>query len=82
MQLSDMAQWKISYANAEGSGAKLTTYSIRSQRLYVCQPNYDSVDKISKKIKKFMKQTPEDTKKDEKNSGGGIQETTQPTLEP
>lgn len=82
MQLSDMAQWKISYANAEGSGAKMTTYSIRSQSLYVCQPNYDSVDKISKKIKKFMKQTPEDSKEDDNNSGSGIQETSQPTLEP
>ena len=60
MQLNDMAKWKISYANAEGSGAKKTTFSIRSTALYVCEPNYSSVKKIAKKMKKVMKETPED----------------------
>ncbi len=60
MQLNDMAKWKISYANAEGSGAKKTTFSIRSTALYVCEPNYSSVQKITKRIKKIMKETPED----------------------
>ena len=60
MQLNDMAKWKISYANAEGSGAKKTTFSIRSTALYVCEPNYSSVKKIGKKMKKVMKETPED----------------------
>ena len=60
MQLNDMAKWKISYANAEGSGAKKTTYSIRSTALYVCEPNYNSVKKITKRIKKVMNETPED----------------------
>lgn len=60
MQLSDMATWKISYANAEGTGAKKTTYSIQSTPLYVCEPDYTSVSKITKKIKKVMTQTLEE----------------------
>ena len=64
MQLNDMAKWKISYANAEGSGAKKTTFSIRSTPLYVCEPNYSSVQKISKRIKKVMNETEADIKTD------------------
>lgn len=60
MQLNDMAKWKISYANAEGTGAKKTSFSIRSTPQYVCEPNYNSVKKITKRIKKVMKETPED----------------------
>lgn len=60
MQLNDMAKWKISYANAEGSGAKKTTFSIRSTALYVCEPNYESVKKITKRINKVMNEKPED----------------------
>lgn len=60
MQLNDMAKWKISYANAEGSGAKKTTFSIRSTALYVCEPNYESVKKITKRINKVMNEKTED----------------------
>lgn len=60
MQLNDMAKWKISYANAEGTGAKKTSFSIRSTPQYVCEPNYNSVKKITKRINKIMKETPED----------------------
>lgn len=60
MQLNDMAKWKISYANAEGSGAKKTTFSIRSTALYVCEPNYESVKKVTKRINKVMNEKPED----------------------
>lgn len=60
MQLNDMAKWKIAFANAEGSGAKKTTFSIRSTPLYVCEPNHSSVQKITKRINKVMKETPED----------------------
>lgn len=60
MQLNDMAKWKISYANAEGTGAKKTSFSIRSTRQYVCEPNYNSVRKITKRINKVMKETPKD----------------------
>lgn len=67
MQLNDMAKWKISYANAEGTGAKKTTFSIRSTALYVCEPNYNSVRKIMKRMKRVMEQTPEDESKPEKN---------------
>ena len=59
MQLNDMAKWKIAYANAEGTGAKKTTFSIRSTALYVCEPNYNSVKKITKRMKKVMKETKE-----------------------
>ena len=52
MQLNDMAKWKIAYANAEGTGAKKTTFSIRSTALYVCEPNYNSVKKITKRNEK------------------------------
>lgn len=58
MQLNDMAKWKISYANAEGTGAKKTSFSIRSTPQYVCEPNYESVRKITKRIKKVMKERP------------------------
>lgn len=60
MQLSDMAQWKISYANAEGTGSKQTTFSIRSNAQYVSVPNMNSVNKISKKIKRIMEERPEE----------------------
>ena len=70
-----MAKWKISYANAEGSGAKKTTYSIRSTALYVCEPNYTSVNKITKRIKKVMNETPEDLVKEK-------EEEAMPTLKP
>ena len=46
---------KIKYANAKGSEAKRTTYAYQSRKLYVCVPDYDSVAKISKKIKKLLK---------------------------
>lgn len=62
MQLNDMAKWKISYANAEGTGAKKTTFSIRSTALYVCEPNYSSVQKITKRINKIMNENLEDVK--------------------
>lgn len=75
MQLSDMATWKISYANAEGTEAKKTTYSIQSTPLYVCEPNYTSVNKITKRIKKVMNETPEDLVKEK-------EEEAKPTLKP
>ena len=65
MQLSDMSKWKISYANAEGTGAKKTTFSIRSTALYVCEPNYSSVQKITKRINKVMNETPEEAEDSE-----------------
>lgn len=67
MQLGDMSKWKIAYANAEGTGAKKTTFSIRSTALYVCEPNYSSVQRISKRIKKVMKETPEDEEDSEES---------------
>jgi LCP family protein required for cell wall assembly len=77
MQLNDMATWKISYANAEGTGAKKTTYSIQSTPLYVCEPDYTSVNKITKKIKKIMNQTLEDVENEKTNK-----KEAQPTLKP
>lgn len=68
MQLDDMARWKISYANAEGTGSKSTTYSMPSLRAYVCIPNQESVNKITKKIKKVMKETEADIEDDKKDS--------------
>lgn len=65
MQLNDMARWKISYANATGTGAKKTTYSIRSTAQYVCEPNYASLAKITKRIKKVLSETEEDIKDEE-----------------
>lgn len=82
MQLSDMAQWKITYANAEGSGSRKLTYSIRSNTQYVCDPNYSSVEKITKKINKFMKETPEDLEAEKKEKDSKATEDPQPTLAP
>lgn len=77
MQLNDMATWKISYANADGSGASKVTYSMQSTKLYVCEPDYASVHKITKRMNKIMSQTPEDVKnEDEKKSQA------KPTLQP
>ena len=77
MQLNDMATWKISYANADGSGASKVTYSMQSTKLYVCEPDYASVHKITKRMNKIMSQTPEDVKnEDEKKSQA------KPTLKP
>ncbi len=66
MQLNDMSQWTIKYANAKGNGGSMTTYSYQSRKLYVCIPDYDSVAKISKKIKRALKATPESKAADEK----------------
>lgn len=66
MQLNDMSQWKIKYANADGSGAMRTTYAYQSRKLYVCIPDYNSVDKISKKIKKVLNATVADKESEEK----------------
>ncbi len=54
MQLRDMADWTIKYANADGNGAMRTTYAYQSRPLYVCLPDYDSVEKITKRIKKVL----------------------------
>ena len=65
MQLDEMCKWKISYANAAGSGTMAYTYSIPSTRLYVCQVDPNSVAKITSKIKKFMDERPGDVSVDE-----------------
>lgn len=82
MQLNDMATWKISYANAEGTGAKKVTYSMPSQLLYVCIPDYSSVNKISRKIDKVMNQTPEDVEKEESKKNKNKESEAKPTLKP
>lgn len=70
MQLDDMAQWTIKYANATGTGDKRTTFAYQSRRLYVCIPDTDSVNKITKKINKVLNATPDsvDEENDTKNS--------------
>ena len=62
MQLNDMSQWTIKYANAAGQGASKTTYSYQSRKLYVCVPDYNSVAKITKRINKVLEATPESVK--------------------
>lgn len=76
MQLNDMAKWKISYANAEGTGAKKTTYSIRSTALYVCEPNYASIEKVKKKMKKYSTEVEET---DETEKAAQSQDATDPS---
>ncbi|MCH5266282.1 MAG: LCP family protein [Lachnospiraceae bacterium] len=82
MQLNDMAQWKISYANAEGTGSKQYTYSMPSTSLYVCIPDMDSVQKISRRIKKVMAETEEDVEKDSSDSSEDSEETGEATATP
>lgn len=73
MQLDDMAQWKVKFANANGTGASRTTYSLKSRKLYVCLPDYNSVDKISKRIKKYLAATPEsEVQEDEGDDTGHV----------
>ncbi len=76
MQLNDMAQWTVKYANAEGTGAKMTTYAYQSRRLYVCVPDNDSVAKITKRIKKLLNATPESKAQEESEAGEGEGEAT------
>nr|MBP3597985.1 LCP family protein [Eubacterium sp.] len=78
MQLNDMSQWTIKYANAKGTGGSMTTYSYQSRKLYVCIPDYDSVDKISKKIKKALKATPESKAKEEKEEAENVKTSASP----
>ena len=71
MQLNDMAKWKIAYANAEGTGAKKTTFSIRSTALYVCEPNYASIEKVKKKMKKYSTEVEETDETGESRTESG-----------
>lgn len=75
MQLDDMSQWKIKYANATGTGAKKTTFSIRYRLLYVCIPDYNSVEKITNKIKHLLKATP-DSQEEEKDNKDNTEDNT------
>lgn len=68
MQLNDMSQWTIKYANAAGQGASKTTYSYQSRKLYVCVPDYNSVAKITKRINKVLEATPESVKNEKSES--------------
>lgn len=68
MQLDDMSQWTIKYANATGTGAKMTTFAYQSRRLYVCVPDENSVAKITKKINKVLNATPDALEQDEEDS--------------
>jgi len=68
MQLNDMSQWTIKYANAAGQGASKTTYSYQSRKLYVCVPDYNSVAKITKRINKVLEATPESVEKEKAGS--------------
>ena len=65
MQLNDMSQWTIKYA---GQGASKTTYSYQSRKLYVCVPDYNSVAKITKRINKVLKATPESVENEKSES--------------
>lgn len=68
MQLNDMSQWTIKYANAAGQGASKTTYSYQSRKLYVCVPDYNSVAKITKRINKVLKATLESVENEKSES--------------
>lgn len=76
MQLNDMSQWTIKYANAAGQGASKTTYSYQSRKLYVCVPDYNSVAKITKRINKVLNATPESVKEDK--TGTSDEDTAMP----
>lgn len=78
MQINDMSQWTIKYANAQGSGANKTTYAYQSRKLYVCVPDYDSVAKITKKINKVLNAAP-DSEDDADDEDSASEENTQDT---
>lgn len=77
MQLNDMSQWTIKYANAAGQGASKTTYSYQSRKLYVCVPDYNSVAKITKRINKVLEATPESVK-NQKSGSSSDEDTAMP----
>ncbi len=82
MQLNDMSQWTIKYANADGSGAMRTTYSYQSRKLYVCLPDYDSVAKITKRINHLLKAEPGDEEEKDEQDGKDESETAEPEETP
>lgn len=54
MQISDMAKWKIESISLNGFDSSNYTYSYGTQKLYVMEPNQDTVTKAQEKIYETM----------------------------
>lgn len=53
-QLADGTKWDISSYAVTGTGSMNSTYSMGSQKVYVMNPNYESVDHAKELIQKVM----------------------------
>ena len=54
MQIDDMASWSISSNSLNGYDSSNYTYSYGSQKLYVMEPNYETVKTAQDKISEYM----------------------------
>ena len=53
-QIDKMPKWKIASVSLDGSDSENYTYSYGSQKLYVMEPNYDTVNYAKETIDKVM----------------------------
>lgn len=54
MQIDDMASWSIESISLNGYDSSNYTYSYGSQKLYVMEPNYETVKTAQDKISEYM----------------------------
>jgi len=54
MQIDDMSPWKIESLNVDGKGGMLPTYSYPRQKLYVMEPNMETVKKAIQKLNEVL----------------------------
>ena len=54
MQIDDMSSWKMESMNVDGTGAMKPTYSYPNQKLYVMNPNMETVTKAISKLNEVL----------------------------
>lgn len=54
-QLNELKSWKIESISLDGTGASMPTYSMGSMKLYVMEPDMNTVNKAKEKIKEYLK---------------------------
>ena len=57
MQISRNTKWDIASISLDGTGSYNTTYSMGSRKLYVMQPNLESVRNAKIKLNKYMERS-------------------------
>jgi hypothetical protein len=54
MQLNDMSSWTIESISLNGYDSSNYTYSYKSQKLYVMEPDQKTIDSAKEKINELM----------------------------